>query len=161
MLQEFDLEVVDRKGTKNQVADHLSRLEVNLECHDKIEIHDEFPDEKILYAIPIPWYADLANFLVSGVFPFKMTSQGRKKFRHDERFYFWDESYLFKRCADQIIRRCVPEEEQRDILYHCHTGPCGGHLKGTRTATKVLQSGFYWPTLFKDTQAFYKAYDRC
>ena len=27
LLQEFDFEVMDRKGTKNQVADQLSRLE--------------------------------------------------------------------------------------------------------------------------------------
>ena len=85
LLQEFNLEVVDRKGTENQIVDHLSRLEVNLEWHDKIDIHDEFPDEKILYATAIPWYANLANFLVSGVLPFDMTSQGRKKFRHDAR----------------------------------------------------------------------------
>ena len=73
-MQEFDLEVLDRKGTENQVADHLFRLEDNLECHDKIDIHDEFPDEKILYVTAIPWYADLANFLVSGILPFDMTS---------------------------------------------------------------------------------------
>ncbi|KAL4302814.1 hypothetical protein GQ457_10G009600 [Hibiscus cannabinus] len=27
LLQEFDIEIIDRKGTENQVADHLSRLE--------------------------------------------------------------------------------------------------------------------------------------
>ncbi|KAL4302006.1 hypothetical protein GQ457_10G006020 [Hibiscus cannabinus] len=27
LLQEFDVEIIDRKGTENQVADHLSRLE--------------------------------------------------------------------------------------------------------------------------------------
>ncbi|XP_057733853.1 uncharacterized protein LOC130949033 [Arachis stenosperma] len=29
------------------------------------------------------------------------------------------------------------------------------------TATKVLQSGFYWPTLFRDSRAFVKHYGRC
>ena len=64
LLQKFDLEVVDRKGTENQVADHLSRLKVNLKCHEKIEINDEIPDEKILYAKTIPWYADIVNILL-------------------------------------------------------------------------------------------------
>ncbi|KAL4369314.1 hypothetical protein GQ457_05G015090 [Hibiscus cannabinus] len=148
-------------GTKNQVADHLSRLEHISECHDNLEIQEEFPDDKILYATAIPWYADIVNFLVSGILPYELNSQGRKKFKHDARFYFWDEPYLFKQCADQMMRRCVPEDEQKDILHHCHTTPCGGHFGGARTAAKVLQSGFYWPTLFKDAHEFVKACDRC
>ncbi|KAL4353224.1 hypothetical protein GQ457_06G017500 [Hibiscus cannabinus] len=30
LLQEFDIEIIDRKGTENQVADHLSRLETRI-----------------------------------------------------------------------------------------------------------------------------------
>ncbi|KAL4304006.1 hypothetical protein GQ457_10G014230 [Hibiscus cannabinus] len=161
LLQEFDLEVVDIKGTENQVADHLSRLEHISKFYDNLDIQEEFPDEKILYATTIPWYADIVNFLVSGILPYELNSQGRKKFKHDARFYFWDEPYLFKQCADQMMRRCVPKEEQKDILHHFHTTPCGGHFGGARSAAKVLQSGFYWPTLFKDAHEFVKACDRC
>ncbi|KAL4346898.1 hypothetical protein GQ457_17G009340 [Hibiscus cannabinus] len=161
LLHEFDLEIKDRKGTENQVADHLSRLENKSDLDSKSEIKENFPDEKILSATTIPWYADIVNFLVSGILPHELSSQGRKKFRHDARYYFWGEPYLFKQCADQLLRRCVPEEEQKDILFHCHTSTCGGHFGGARTAAKVLQSGFYWPTLFKDAHNYYKACDRC
>ncbi|KAL4310214.1 hypothetical protein GQ457_01G020890 [Hibiscus cannabinus] len=109
----------------------------------------------------IPWYADIVNFLVSGIVPPDLSSQGHKKFRHDAKFFYWDEPYLFKQCADQVLRRCVPEEEQKDILYHCHAAVCGGHFGGNRTAAKILQSGFYCPTLFKDAHAFAKTCDRC
>ncbi|KAJ9567185.1 hypothetical protein OSB04_003151 [Centaurea solstitialis] len=74
-LQEFDLEIVDRKGINNQVADHLSRLE-----------KQDNPE------------------------------------------------------PDQMIRRCVPKEETTQIIHHCHSGPCGGHFSGSRTAAKILQS---------------------
>ncbi|XP_062094327.1 uncharacterized protein LOC133800385 [Humulus lupulus] len=47
------------------------------------------------------------------------------------------------------------------ILAHCHNLQCGGNFGATRTTTKVLQSGFYWPTSFKDANSFVKAYDRC
>ena len=60
------------------------------------------------------------------------------------------EPYLFKYCADQIIRKCVPEEEQERILSHCHDSACGGHFASQKTTMKVLHSGFYWPSLFKD-----------
>ena len=49
-----------------------------------------------------------------------------------------------------IIRRCVPESEQCKIVNECHASPYGGHFSGERTAHKILQSGFYWPTIFRD-----------
>ncbi|KAK9042736.1 hypothetical protein V6N11_017799 [Hibiscus sabdariffa] len=159
LLQEFDLEVKDRKGTENQVADHLSRLDNPHNQDRDDEISDSFPDEKILFATTIPWYVDIVNFLVSDIVPPDLSSQGRKKFRQDAKIFYWNEPYLFKQCADQVLRRCVPEEEQKDILYHCHAAACGGHFGGNRTAAKILQSGFYWPTLFKDAHAFAKAFD--
>ncbi|KAL4291034.1 hypothetical protein GQ457_14G013820 [Hibiscus cannabinus] len=87
--------------------------------------------------------------------------EGRKRFRHNAKGYFWDEPYLFKQCADQIIRRCIPEKEQHMILEQCHSAPYGGHFGGNRTSAKVLQSGFYWPTLHKDAQLFCQQCDRC
>ncbi|KAJ9541561.1 hypothetical protein OSB04_028067 [Centaurea solstitialis] len=60
---------------------------------------------------------------------------------------------------DQVIRRCIPKEEVTSIIHHCHTGPCGGHFGGHRTAAKILQSGFYWPTLHRDCHDFVKSCD--
>ena len=69
LLQEFDLEIKDKKGTENLVADHLSRLEG---LSKEIQINDDFPDEQLL-AIedkkPVPWFADLVNYLVEKVLP--------------------------------------------------------------------------------------------
>ena len=48
-----------------------------------------------------------------------------------------------------------------DILKHYHSLECGGHFNGQRTAAKVLQLGFYWPSLFKDAHSFTKSCDRC
>ncbi|KAK8640169.1 hypothetical protein V6N13_007928 [Hibiscus sabdariffa] len=190
LLQEFDVEIIDKKGTENQVADHLSRLENELITTSPMEIKETFPDEQILSASDLqnepasidknllavihefitstdnsadgtPWYADFVNYIVSGVIPYQLNHQGRKRFKHNSRSYFWDEPYLFKQCADQTIRRCIPEVEQQAILEQCHAAPYGGHFGGNRTAAKVLQSGFYWPTLYKHAQIFYQQCDRC
>ncbi|WMV38062.1 hypothetical protein MTR67_031447 [Solanum verrucosum] len=48
-------------------------------------------------------------------------------------------------CVDDAIEQCVPEVEMMKILYACHSSPIEGQHGGTRTATKLLQSGFYWP----------------
>ena len=69
LLQEFDVEIKDKKGTENLVADHLSRLEG---ARDDVPVNDEFLDEK-LFAIEdkraVPWFADYVNYLVAEVVP--------------------------------------------------------------------------------------------
>ncbi|XP_031394316.1 uncharacterized protein LOC116205794 [Punica granatum] len=153
LLQEFDLEIRDTKGTENVVADHLSRLESD--CLDS-PINEKFPDEQLHVAEiqGLPWYADIVNYMVSNITPYGLSSQQKKKFLHDVKYYFWDEPYLFKYCADQVIRRCVPETEQLSIIQHCHSKEAGGHFGVERTATKILSCGFYWPRVFHDCRNY-------
>lgn len=163
LLQEFDFKVKDQKEYENQVADHLSRLKGGQTLKDELEIDDAFPDEKILAAIieRIPWYTDFANYVVSEVIPENLSFHQRKKFLHDVTHYFWDELYLFRCCADNIIRRCIPKMDMLNILEACHSSPISGHHAGDRTARKVLQSGYYWPTLFKEVYEFMRRCDHC
>ena len=162
LLQEFDLEIKDKKGAENVVADHLSRLRFNSDIASSTPIDDSFPDDHLFsVATQTPWYADFANFCVSGSHPPELTYQQRKRFYHDAKQYFWDDPFLYRKCADGIFRRCVPEFEVHDILKHCHSLACGGHHGPSKTAAKVLQSGFFWPSLFKDARAFCLACDAC
>ncbi|XP_050918861.1 uncharacterized protein LOC127136326 [Lathyrus oleraceus] len=80
--------------------------------------------------------------------------------RQKGEFYAWDDPFLYKKGISGLVRRCVPEEEQKDILKACHNSEYGGHFSGDRTATKVLQSRLYWPTLFRDAQEIVKEYNR-
>jgi hypothetical protein len=88
-------------------------------------------------------------------------AQQRRKFFYDLRHYFWDDPHLYKEGVDGIMRRCVPEYDQQEILRKCHGSAYGGHHAGDRTAQKVLQSGFYWPTLFKDARKYVLSCDEC
>ncbi|KAG2381148.1 uncharacterized protein HKW66_Vig0254650 [Vigna angularis] len=161
MLQEFDLEIRDKKGSENVIADHLSRL-VNDEITTKErEIREEFYDENLMMVQQRPWFADIANFKAAGTLPDDLSWQQKKKFLNDAKQFVWDDPYLFKLGADNLLRRCVTEEESAGILWHCHNSPYGGHFNGERTAAKILQSGFYWPTIFKDAYAHAKRCDKC
>nr|GEX68494.1 reverse transcriptase domain-containing protein [Tanacetum cinerariifolium] len=135
-------EVIDTKGAENYAADHILRLENPYEnVFDPKEINETFPLEslnKVAYQDPsTPWFVDFANyharkFIIKGM----MTQQKQKIFK-DVRDYFWDDPYLFKTCPDQIIRRA------------------------NYTAKKVFESGFYWPTIYKDAFELVKHYDSC
>ena len=114
---------MDRRGASNQVADHLSRLENSDHQESKAsEIQNTFPDETLFridqklrkdLGTPVlrSWFADFANYLASGVIPEDLSFQQRKKFMHDVKSYYWDFPELYKHCSDQIIRKCVPENE--------------------------------------------------
>lgn len=68
----------------------------------------------------------------------ELTYVRRKKFPADVKHYYCHDLYLFKFCAEQIIRRYVPEEEIADILHHCHSREAGGNFSETQTTAKVL-----------------------
>ena len=62
LLQEFDLEIKDKKGSDNVIADHLSRIQKPDEEKEGNEIEENFPDEQLFQVIvKVPWYADLVN----------------------------------------------------------------------------------------------------
>ena len=160
LLQEFNLQIRDKKGVENVVAYHLSRLTIAHNTH-KPPINDEFPEESLLLVENTPWYAHIANHLATGELPANWKAQDRKFLFAKNHSYYWEEPFLYKYCADQIITRCVPEGEQQGILSHCHENACGGHFASQKTAMKVLQFGFYWPSLFKDAHTMCKECDKC
>ncbi|CAN6581475.1 unnamed protein product [Malus baccata var. baccata] len=147
LLQEFDLEILDKKERENVVVDHLSRLvNASTDEADSLPLQESFPDEQLLTVThQVPWYADIANYLASGEIPSEFNYQQRKKFLSTVKHYFWDEPYIFKHCQDQIIRWCVPLEEQESNFKFAHHYACGGHFGPRRTAAKILQSDFMGP----------------
>ncbi|RVW62091.1 Retrovirus-related Pol polyprotein from transposon 17.6 [Vitis vinifera] len=86
--------------------DAKARLVIAHNSHP-LPINDDFPEESLMFLVKTPWYAHIANYLVTGEIP------------------------------NQIIRKCVPEDEQQGILSHCHENACGGHFASQKTAMKM------------------------
>ena len=160
LCQEFNLTIKDKKGVENVVVDHLSRL-VSETTSEGLPIGDTFPDEQLFALVHCPWYADIVNYLVIGQIPSQWTSQQKRKFLVDIKKYYFDDLYLFKYGPDQLLRRCVSNDNQIGVLTFYHSEACGGHFSPRKTADKILQVGFYWPTLFKDCFDFFKTYAWC
>nr|GEV05406.1 reverse transcriptase domain-containing protein [Tanacetum cinerariifolium] len=167
LLQEFKFKVIDIKGAENLAADHLSRLE---NPHQNVlgpkEINEAFPLETLNVVsfrgdLSAPWFADFANYHAGKFFVKGMSSQQKNKFFKDVKHYFLDDPFLFKICADQVIRRCVDGQEAIDIPNACHNEPIGGHYSSNYITKKVFDSGFYWPTIYRDAHDLVKSYDAC
>ena len=111
LLQEFNLQIRDKKGVENVVVDHLSRLTIAHNTHIP-PINDEFPKESLLRVEEAPWYAHIANYLSIGQPPADWKAQDKKFFFTKIYSYYWEEPFLYKYYVHQIIRRCVIEIEQ-------------------------------------------------
>ncbi|GJZ47577.1 reverse transcriptase domain-containing protein [Tanacetum coccineum] len=166
LLQEFNVTIRDKKGAENLAADHLSRLEnPHQDKLENKEITETFPLETLgsvaLRVDSTPWFADFANYHAGKFIVKGMSSQQKNKFFKDVKHYFWDDPFLFKICADQMIRRCVHGKEALDILEACHNRPTGGHHGANLTAKKVFDAGFFWPSIYKDAHELVKNCDSC
>ncbi|GAB2277746.1 hypothetical protein Dimus_039242 [Dionaea muscipula] len=92
LLQEFDLEIRDKSGKENLVADHLSRL---THIEEGIAIQESFPDEHIFsLRVEESWFADIVNYLCSGSYPLHLTRAQKVKINNDAKLYVWDAPYL-------------------------------------------------------------------
>jgi len=150
LLQEFDLEIKDKKGVENTVADHLSCMQVtNLQ---EPPINDFLRDDMLLKVTDsTTWYANIVNFMVSGYVP---PGENKKMLIFECHRHLWDDPYMYKVCMDGLLRRCIPAAEALQIIEKCHTAAYGGHYGAFRTQGKIWQSGFFWPTMYDDTREY-------
>ncbi|XP_076887532.1 uncharacterized protein LOC143537711 [Bidens hawaiensis] len=119
-----------------------------------VEINETFPDEQFLAGSTAPWYAHFINSLATGAIPEHCSKKQRQQFMAQVKQYIWDEPDLFKVGANQVLRRCLPENKVNEILKHAHSLACGGYFSGSKMGYKVLTCGFYWPRLFKDANEY-------
>ena len=57
--------------------------------------------------------------------------------------------------------RCVDDSEIYSILTFYHSLESGGHFRSKRTVYKVLECGFYWPTISRDAYDFCRRCEAC
>ena len=139
LVQEFDIEIRDKKGVENSIADHLSRLQYK-ETHES-PINDYLRDDTLLKVTDSdPWYANIVNYMVVG---FVTLGEDKRKLKQQSHLHLWDDSYLYRVCADGLLRRCVSMVEATKIIERCHASPYGGHYGAFRTHAKIWQRGFF------------------
>eukprot|EP00253_Pinus_taeda_P028854 PITA_28854 len=125
-IQEFNITIKDRLRKENLVAYFLSRIP---KVNDPLAVDDQFLDEHLfVVTVKMPWYVDLANYLVVGKLSKHLTTRERKLIVEPSAWFSWIGGYLFHTGADMCICRCIHEDEIHDILKAFHDKPYGGHF---------------------------------
>ncbi|RVW98300.1 hypothetical protein CK203_034287 [Vitis vinifera] len=134
-------QIKDKKGVENVVADHLSRLAIAHNSYG-LPINDDFPEESLMLVEVAPWYMHIANYLVIGEVPSEWKTQDKKHFFAKIHAYYWEEPFLFKYCADQIIRKCIFKKSNRGSSVIAMKMHVEATFASQKTTMRVLQSGF-------------------
>ena len=92
------MEIKDKPGAENLVADHLSKLEIG----ERGGLFSDCFLDETLYAINsrLPWYADIVNYIVTTTFPIDLSRAEKEKIKAQSKYYVWDEPYLWKFYSD-------------------------------------------------------------
>ena len=160
ILLEFDFTVVVRPGKKHLMADHMSRIPNG---EPPIGIDDDLADATLFLVDSIPqWSEHIIDVLTNGLT--NVRQLGRQKawqIVKECADYQLIAGQLYKRGKDDILRRCPREDETLHIMEEAHQGVGGGHFAAEITARKIMLTGYWWPTLFKDCTLFVRGCDEC
>nr|GEZ25865.1 reverse transcriptase domain-containing protein [Tanacetum cinerariifolium] len=157
---------------KSALIDVQSQRRVNLKIHDVIKKEvKKLLDAGLIYPISdSPWRVEKHFWPIH--YASKTMTQAEMNYKTTEKemlavVYAFEKfrSYLIMNKSivytDHSALKCVAGQEAIDILKACHSGPTGGHYGANYTAKKVFDSGFYWPTIYKDAFELVKHCDSC
>ena len=148
-----------KPGRLNAGPDHLSRIESGEEPGN---LEDNLPDAQLFYVqIADEYYADIIQFLTTGVAPDEFTKQQKKQLVVKAADFTLIAGCLYKLGLDEVLHICVMPHEKEAIIREAHSSTTGGHFAGKLNAQKILTAGLSWPTLHKDTKEFCRCCDIC
>ena len=68
---------------------------------------------------------------------------------------------LYKRGFSMPYLKCADEDEAKYILEEIHEGICGDHASSRSLVSKVIRTGYFWPTMQADAVELVKRCDKC
>ena len=151
-LQQFNFDVIHRKGKEHVVPDALSRAVID---NPSLIGSDLEICEIQLNNIRDKWYLKLMSQVNKNPlsFPSWRVSDGKlyKKILLD---------YPELRCDDDFWKLVVPKENRREVISSWHSTTIGGHLGVHKTYFKVARL-YYWPRMKADIARFVKGCQIC
>ena len=71
------------------------------------------------------------------------------------------DNVLFRKNYDGGFLRCLENNQTDGFLFQFHAGPGGGNFSSDTMTHRIIRARYYWPTLFKDAQAYVRRCEPC
>jgi hypothetical protein len=150
LFQEYDFEIIIKPGRMNKGPDNLSRLEHG---EEPTSLEDTLSDAQLMAIRKIDeHFIEMVQFLLTGITPSQYTIPQKKQLVVCTADFSLIFRQLYKMGPDEILKRCIMEEERPMILTKAHEGIAGGHYAVKETEQKVLRAGLWWPSLHQDAK---------
>ena len=157
LFLEFDFKVIYKPGKTHGVADALSR---NEEAEPATGIPDQTTDAQ-LFSMQPDWIHPIIDYLQTSTFPPSMTKEARKRLAYRAIPFQLVQGKFYRQGKDSRLRQVISNSQARMILQELHKGNAGGHFSQDITVRKVLDVGYWWPTLYKDTYKYCQTCHEC
>ena len=157
LFLEFDFKVIYKPSKTHGVADALSR---NEGAEPATRIPDQTTDAH-LFSIQTDWTQPIIDYLQTGTFPPSMTKEARKRLAYRAIPFQVIQGKLYRLGKDSRLRQVILDSQARMILQELHKGNAGGHFSQDITVCKVLDAGYWCPTLYKDTYQYCQTCHEC
>jgi hypothetical protein len=108
---------------------------------------------------PDAWISKIRDYLKENILPEDHVSAERIV-RLAKR-YAVVEGDLYRRGTNDILMRCITQEEGHELLTEIHGGECKSHSSSCTLVGKAFQHGFYWPTALQDAVEMVKSCKAC
>ena len=105
------------------------------------------------------WTTTIASYLKDGVLLDEKETARKLKVRAARFVLIKD--VLYKRGFSRPYLRCLGNEEADYVMRKVQEGICGNHSGSRSLVHKLVQAGYYWPTMQADVEAYVKACDKC
>ena len=105
------------------------------------------------------WTTSLIAYLRSSILPDR--KDAARKLKVQASWFVLIRDVLYKRGFSRPYLRCLSHDEADYMMKEVHEGICGSHSGAQSLVHKLIRTGYYWPTMLKDAQAYVKTYDKC
>ncbi|KAM1159187.1 hypothetical protein ACFX19_032962 [Malus domestica] len=177
LLQKFEavtLEHVPRK--ENQMADALANLASSMTLGEDeaadvpicqrwvIPLATEMilDDTNVISVLPVDveeWRQPLIDYLEYGKLPNDPRHRSEIR-RRAPRFLYYKET-LYRRSFEEVLLKCLGEEEANQAMEEAHSAVCGAHQSGPKLHFQLNRMGYYWPSMVKDCLEHAKRCQAC
>lgn len=114
-------------------------------------IDDDLPDTHLLRVKVVPIdLAEIAQFLQERTTPKWYSKKKKKNLAIKVAPFTLINGSLYKLGLDDVLRRCVLENERNNIIEEAHSGVAGGHFQVDTTINKIVKSRLWCPSINKD-----------